>query len=380
MRISRRKIIAVLGGGSIAVAGVAAIVPRLDAMPAQAIDGWRGPAPGEPYPRRRALAWALLSPSPHNLQSWAVDLSRPGEVRLFVDRQRLLPETDPFSRQIMIGQGCFLEILEMAAAADGWRTETTLFPEGPWGLDRPVARIAFSPAAARAADPLFGEVPRRRTVKSPFTARDLDPAHRAGLLAVTAPGLDLAIADDAGRVAGLRRLAVAGSMLEMDTPHTARESIDVARIGAPQVAAHRDGITLLGPMIWALRHTGQMTPEKAMTPGTLAWQGGRDYTLSGYASARAFGWLTSPDNERATQVACGRLWVRLQLTASALGVALQPHSQTLQEYPEMDTLRADMREATGVTGDRTLQMFFRLGYAAPTGPSPRRPLDSFVTA
>jgi hypothetical protein len=384
MHPSRRTFLTVLGGGAVLAAGGAAIAPRLDAMPAEAIEGWQGPRPQEADPRRRALAWALLAPNPHNLQSWAVDLSRPGEIRLFVDRRRLLPQTDPFSRQILIGHGCFLEVLAMAAASDGWRTETTLFPEGAWTLDRPVASIVFAAAPGGAPDPLFAEVPRRRTVKKPFEPRDLAAAHRDALLAVPnavrASGLEVAIAEDPDRVAVLRRLAVAGSELEMTTPRTHKESIDVARIGASEVAAHRDGITLLGPMIWALRQTGAMTPEKAMTPGTMAWQGGRDYALAGYNSARAFGWLTSADNRRATQVATGRLWLRLQLAATALGVAMQPHSQTLQEYPEMDGLRAAMREATGTSPDRTLQMFFRLGYAPPTGPSPRRPLDSFVTA
>ena len=379
MSVPRRKLLSVLGGGAIAAAAATALAPRLDAMPAEAVEGWTGPRPGEPDPRRRALAWALLAPSPHNLQSWSVDLSVPGEARLFVDKRRLLPETDPFGRQIMIGQGCFLEILSMAAAADGWRAETRLFPEGEWNLDRPVATVRFVPAPP-VLDPLFREVPRRRTAKSAYQARDLDPAHRAALSAVAAPGLDTTIVADPARTGELRRLAVAGSELEMNTPRTHKESIDVARIGARAVAEHRDGITLLGPMIWTLRQAGQMTPEKAMTPGSLAWQGGRDYALAGYASARAFGWLASPDNARATQVACGRHWVRLQLTATALGVAIQPHSQTLQEYPEMDELRAAMREAAGIADGHTLQMFFRLGYAAPSNPSPRRPLDSFVTA
>jgi hypothetical protein len=121
-----------------------------------------------------------------------------------------------------------------------------------------------------------------------------------------------------------------------------------------------------------------MTRDKAMTPGTMAWNSGRDYVLAGYASAPAFGWLASRGNDRATQVAAGRAWVRLQLAAGALGVALQPHSQALQEYPEMAALRAAMRAETGVASDETLQMFFRLGYAADPGPSSRRALDSFV--
>ncbi|MEI7870905.1 MAG: twin-arginine translocation pathway signal protein [Alphaproteobacteria bacterium] len=381
MALSRKTFLRVLGGGIVVAAGAAVAVPRLDAMPASAIEGWRGPAPEETDPRRRALAWALLAPNPHNLQSWSVDLSRPDMVVLHVDAARLLPQTDPFSRQILIGHGCFLEILTLAAAADGYRAEVTLFPDGAWIPDKPVARVVFTKQPGLAVDPLFAEVPRRRTQKSRFEARALDPAHKAALLASHATSvLPLAIVDEAAGVERLRRLAIAGSEMEMNTPRTHKESIDVVRIGAAEIAAHRDGISLKGPMIWALRQAGQMTPDQAMTPGTLAWNGGRDYVMAGYASAHAFGWITSTDNTRQTQIAVGRAFVRLQLAATALGVALQPHSQTLQEYPEMADLRAAMHRQTGTPDGATLQMFFRLGYAGDPGPSPRRALSSFVTA
>ncbi len=236
-----------LGGGLVVAAATAAVaVPRLDAMPAEAVEGWRGSAPDETDPRRRALAWALLAPNPHNLQSWAVDLSRPDTILLHVDGARLLPHTDPLSRQILIGHGCFLEILAMAAAAEGWRTETTLFPAGEWTVDRPVARIVFARAPGIATDPLFVEVPRRRTVKGKFEARPLEAAHKAALMAGRAGELRLAIADEPERVERLRALAVAGSELEMNTPRTHKESIDVVRIGAAAIGAHRDGISLGG--------------------------------------------------------------------------------------------------------------------------------------
>ncbi len=377
--LSRKMFLRVLGGGAVVAGGAVLAVPRLDAMPAVAVEGWRGPEAAETDPRRRALAWALLAPNPHNLQSWAVDLAQPGAIVLYVDRARLLPQTDPFSRQILIGHGCFLELLALAAASEGFRAEVTLFPEGEWTLDKAVARIVFTRQPGLAVDPLFAQVPRRRTVKSVFEPRPLDPAHRAALLAGNAaPGLVLDITDRAERVERLRALAIAGSELEMNLPRTHKESIDVARIGAPEIAAHRDGISLKGPMIWALRQAGQMTRQNAMTPGTLAWNGGRDYAMAGYASARTFGWMTTPDNARATQIAVGRSFVRLQLKATELGVALQPHSQALQEYPEMAELHGNMRRETGTADSATLQMFFRLGYAGDPGPSPRRALASFL--
>lgn len=386
MAMSRKTFLRVLGGGVVVGVGAASAAPRLDAMPAEAVEGWRGPAAGERDPRRRALAWALLAPNPHNLQSWSVDLAEPDTIRLFVDGTRLLPQTDPLSRQILIGHGCFLEILSMAAAADGWLAETTLFPAGDWRLDRPVALIRFVRSVGLTPEPLFDAVPRRRTVKRAFDDRPLDPAHQEALRASFEPSLArLSIVDDPAHVARLRAVAVSGSELEMNLPRTHKESIDVVRIGAGAIAAHRDGISLTGPVVWALRQAGLMTAENAMTPGTVAWNGGRDYVLAGYASARAFGWLATPDNARPTQVAAGRAYVRLQLAATRLGVALQPHSQTLQEYPEMAELQATMKRETGTaqtgtTPGETLQMFFRLGYAGDPGPSPRRPIDSFVRA
>lgn len=69
-----------------------------------------------------------------------------------------------------------------------------------------------------------------------------------------------------------------------------------------------------------------MTPEKAMTPGTLAYQGGIDYALGWVEATPSFGWLVSPDNSRTRQVESGEVYVRLNLQAAALGVAIHPVS------------------------------------------------------
>ena len=54
-------------------------------------------------PRMQALSYAILAPNPHNRQPWLVDLQVDGQVTLYVDQTRLLPHTDPFSRQIVAG-------------------------------------------------------------------------------------------------------------------------------------------------------------------------------------------------------------------------------------------------------------------------------------
>ena len=107
--MDRRAFVRLVGGGVITV-GAGGLAGCSRGMPAEAVQAWSGPG-AEPDLRRWILGHAILAPHSHNLQSWLVDLRTPGEILLRCDLERLLPETDPFSRQIMMSHGTFLELL-----------------------------------------------------------------------------------------------------------------------------------------------------------------------------------------------------------------------------------------------------------------------------
>ena len=86
--------------------------------PDEAVAAWQGPPAGADL-RRWALGHAILAPNSHNRQPWLVDLREPDRITLFVDRERLLPETDPWFRQIVVSQGTFLEALVLALRERG---------------------------------------------------------------------------------------------------------------------------------------------------------------------------------------------------------------------------------------------------------------------
>lgn len=172
--MDRRKFVRVAGGGFVFAAATAALAGCSQQMPAAAIEPWQGPGP-EADPRRWILGDAILAPHSHNLQSWLVDLRTPDEIVLRCDLGRLLPETDPFSRQIMMSHGTFLELLDIAARERGLRADITLFPEGAFGSEkldeRPVARIRLMPDTATRKDPLFTQILARRTNRSLYDLR-----------------------------------------------------------------------------------------------------------------------------------------------------------------------------------------------------------------
>src|SRR5918993_3063388 len=133
--IGRRAFIRILGGSV-----VSAAVPLAGCstdFPADAVADWQGPPAGADL-RRWALAHAILAPNSHNRQPWLVDLRETDAITLFVDRERLLPQTDPWFRQIVVSQGTFLEALVLALRERGVAPQVTLFPEGEFatrGLD-----------------------------------------------------------------------------------------------------------------------------------------------------------------------------------------------------------------------------------------------------
>lgn len=383
MPISRRGVVKLIGGGSVAALAIGGGLYGCDRMPASAVTAWTGPAPEERDPRRRLLGWALLAPNPHNRQSWLADLRRTHEITLYVDRARLLPETDPLGRQIVIGCGCFLELLALAAAAEGVAVDIDQFPEGEYptaAIDqRPFARIRLHEGAPLKADPLFRQVPHRRTTRENYEDRPLTREAAAALVALAMPqGVAFTLDVEEARVARLRDIATRAMRIEMETPRTLKESIDLTRIGASAIAADPDGISLHGPLFWWLRQLGLLTTEKALTPGTVAFETGLDVTLGWARTGAAYGRLTTHGNGRAAQLASGRAYLRLALKVAELGLAMQPMSQVLQEYPEMAALQKEFLALIGTPPSHTVQMLFRLGYAAPAEPSPRRPLEQML--
>jgi hypothetical protein len=73
MSISRRKMLALVGGGTVLAAGGAGAAFALTRTPTRALAPW-DMAGAYPDPRLRALSHALLAPNPHNRQPWMAEL------------------------------------------------------------------------------------------------------------------------------------------------------------------------------------------------------------------------------------------------------------------------------------------------------------------
>ena len=381
--MNRRQVLRVLGGGAIAAA--VPIGGCSSALPPEAVAAWNGPG-AEPDVRRWVLAYAILAPHSHNLQSWLVDLREPDVISLHVDLTRLLPETDPFSRQMILSQGTFLGLLDLAACQRGLRVETTPFPDGAFGPEgpdaRPTARVRLVPDPAVSADPLFDQILRRHTNREPYAAR----APEASVLQAirdSVVGYPVTIGfvgpDEPAGLLAHREIAMEAWRVEMTTPRVLLEAYQVLRVGPREIAEHRDGIALNAPMVRLLTALGLFDRTRPSDPDSTAVRRQIDDFNMKIAATPAFFWMTTEDNARTTQLLAGRAFVRAQLAATAQGLSMHPLQQALQEYPEQRTQYAALRRLLGVrTEGQTVQMWGRLGYGPPVGPAPRRGVDAHI--
>ncbi|WP_425091215.1 Acg family FMN-binding oxidoreductase [Tropicimonas sp. S265A] len=363
MTMSRRKMIGLVGGG-VVLAALPTTAFLATRTPTRALAPWD--AAGQyADPRLRALSFAVLAPNAHNRQPWLAELSGADRVTIWRDPTRDLPVTDPYARQLTISMGCFLGLMQIAAAEEGFAVDTHLFPAGEEG---PVAACTFRAGRAR-PDPLFAHVMNRRSHKDGFEARAVPPELLPSLSRLAN------IHDSGPRRDRLRELARQAWLAEAATPAAWHESVDLLRIGKAEINAHPDGIDVGGPMMESLALLGLLSREAAADPDNPGTRGVIEDTSNAIAGAPAMVVLKTRGNTRVDQVETGRRWLRLNLATTAAGLALRPVSQALQEYAEVQPFHEAVHAEFAAPGE-TVQMLGLLGYGALTPRTPRWPVET----
>jgi hypothetical protein len=384
-KLPRRRFIELLGGGVVLAA--APLAGCASGYPSATVQAWE-PANDTAEIRRWMLAHALLAPNPHNRQPWIADLKREGEINLVCDGERLLPETDPFGRQILIGCGAFIELAVMAAAERGHRVSVQTFPDGEPGLrelpgNRVVARLKVERDATLAKDPLFAQIRRRHTNKNAFDSTRAVPAPVWAALQRSSSNASLIAGaiTEAKPMADVRRLTRESYETECVTDRTWLESARLMRIGPDEIEKNRDGISLMGTMPRLLSAVGMFDRFEVPKRGTTGYKRVMD-RWAAFETGSGYFWLASKGNSRSLQLATGRAYVRAHLQATAEGVDMHPLSQALQEFVEVKPQYDALHRLLGFDpAANTVQMLARVGYgAAAAGPSPRRELNGMLRA
>ncbi len=338
-----------------------------------------------PQPVLKAIAWGLNAPNPHNTQAWKFRILSDTEALMLVDETRILPQTDPTLRQIHIGCGCFTGLFSIGARHEGFRAEVIWFPEGPVSREetgkKPVARLSLHPAEPE-DDPLFPFIFSRRTNRLPYEGSTLPDETFSRISGLAAPAFTTLRLLNREETDAARPVLIRGNDTECRTRRTYEESRVWFRADDTAIQTHRDGISLRGNGLSGFK---LWLAGFFMDGGSAeAWhsESNLSYYLDRFsdliASTGSLIALVSPQNEPENWLNSGRDYVRFQLAVTAAGYVLQPLSQVLQEFQEMEADRLEMNRILGILNPQKIQMLVRVGKADPAFLTWRRPVEGLM--
>ncbi len=399
----RTKIVATVLGAIVVVAVLIITVAGGAFMPRNYLDPWE-----KDYhqrfddPRMQVVAHGLLAANSHNMQPWRIELDEVDTTsfRLLTDGERLTPQVDPVARQITISQGTFLEYAVVAAAKLGYGCDIELFPEGEYDLDgtpasmakKPVAEVSVrgdgaapvsapepgASATTVSEPPASGAVAEQTTgldllydclflpdtVRAAYDDTALTEEQAARLTEWTPdPSVEIVLLQGAEDRDYLGELAIQGATVEGGISRINEESNALFRGTEYQKNKYRYGFSLEGQ---GTKGIGMWFTEGllALIP-SLAKSGDSNERFVKQTTVQvehtpAYVMILTSDNSRTSQVRAGMAYARMQLTAQSMGLAVQPLSQILEEYPEMEALRGQIHSKYAPDGE-TIQMLVRVG-------------------
>ena len=303
------------------------------------------------------LNYAQLAPSSHNSQPWQFSV-QDSEVHLYPDLNYWLKVADPERRELYISLGCALENLLVAAehfhlgyqvSFFSDRDGTEHFASVSFAEDRPTVNVR-DPA-------LFKAIQQRRTNRQPFQPR-LIPKEE--LLQIKAAWLEkdlhLHFIANIEQKRQLARMVKTADNTLFANPAYRNELAETLGEGA------------FGSR-WPWSRLAQFVVHQFNLGARIGKQNAQHLM-----SAPVLIVLSARSEDAINQIKIGQLYERIALTATKLGLSIQPLSQIL-EIPSHRQELATLLPDNGLLP----QHFFRLGYTrGVTASTPRRPVQQLA--
>jgi nitroreductase len=284
-----------------------------------------------------ALSLATRAPSIHDSQPWLWRVGA-GSLHLYADADWRGPRTDAEGRDVLLSCGASLHHCVVALAALGWRAKVKRLPDA--AEPEHLADLELYPHPASALDvALAAAIPRQRNDWRPYSSWP-----------VSAADLALIGARTAGAGVTTRRV------------ETVRE---VQHVVAQAIWRHRAGND----------HVGESAPhsERHVTFADGPHWNTTTPDNEGAADSAVVLALGTKDDSWLARLRAGEAMSVVLLSATALGLASCPLTESLESAEVRHTMHANLFSIVGVP-----QILLRLGWppvdADPLPSTPRRPL------
>jgi len=338
-------------------------------------------------PILKAIAYGVSASNPHNTQAWKFKIISEHEMLLFVDATRILPETDPTTRQIHIGCGCFLETALIGMTQEGFVSQIDYFPENDYNKYKlgvlPVAKLTITKDTNVINSTLNKVLLDRRTSRLQFSDEVISTSTWNNIIELIGHKHNsIQLITDTKILNNIRPILSAGMKIESYTYLTNEESRIWFRENNDRIENERDGINLPGNGITGIKKWFAERKLKGLTPEEWNDKETIDYTLKNHIkkvkSSSNIIVIKSQTNTMFDWVKTGQDYARLQLSCLVKDFFMHPLSQVLQEFDEMKTVKTKFEKAMDVKGNEKIQMALRVGKSKEPYLTYRRKINDMI--
>ncbi len=324
------------------------------------------------------LETAILAPSPHNVQPWAIRIEDRSTATLFMDLQRVLPKEDVTGMFLVSTMGIFLETLAIVAAHENRRLSYVVsedlreIPKRIRVADEllPIAKLRLNDESNVHSEFDVGLVIRRATARMAYEAAPVPEKSLQRLAKIAAAqGATFGSTADPAAIRAIADVNIAAIFNDLNDTNYHDEIAPWLRCGERQEREHRDGLSSRCMSMSSL----ELSIAKN-APGLLRLPGLSAGVASHYRRALAtpcIGWLSGDFWEPMAALNSGRTLMRFWLSVTAEGLSLHPLGNLV-------TNRAAAKQIESITGATNVWIVFKLGYARNVPRSLRRPVADFL--
>ncbi len=338
-------------------------------------------------PILKAIAIGVNAPSPHNTQSWKFKILNDNEMLFYVDENILLPATDPPSRQIHIGAGCFIETLVIGISSFGYETNIEYFPKGynssnDFGV-KPVAKISLTKREL-SEHSLAKQIYKRQTNRREYKGNIITQTEFNNIEKLIGNSHSKMIfINDEKEMKVYFDVFYKGFEIESKTFKTNEETRHLFRYSEKERAEKRDGISIpqmgfKGIMKWLA--------ENSLDKGNKEkWHSEKSINLSlksvlkGIESTKGIIFWKTEQNNFIDWIKTGRDYVRFELARTSMNLYVHPYNQAIQEYDEMKSVREELNVLMNIKNEEKIQMIVRIGRSSTPYYSYRRNIKDYLT-
>lgn len=342
-------------------------------------------------PRTQIIAHGILAANGHNMQNWKFryDPNNENAFDMYLETSRLVTNVDPYYTQATISQGTLSEYMTVAGRKLGYNVTIDLFPDGEYTKNatfeelqqKRVAHVILE-AADKQEDPLYAGMFRPDTSRIAYEKNSVSQTDVDALTARnTYPDIRVMYVANGEKYEKLQKFIIDSARTETGVERVMAESGNLFRVNEREKNAYRYGFSFEGSGISGLTmHALQalLTLFPGMNSPDALNKTFLDQTNLAAENNSGFFLIVSSTNNRVQQFHAGVLYSKMQLKAGSLSLAIQPLTQSIEEYPEMmPTHNAIHKEM--VNDGETIQMLFRIGKPTAQVPgSMRKDVGDFI--